>query len=77
MFESLSAQQRFGTFKPRMPNKDVIKAFGSLLSKLVEPLGNPGAAMTGLFIDGTTFEEEVAAEVNRFNQAVADQELWG
>ncbi len=67
---------RLNTFRPRMPDKNVLRAFDQLLLKIAEPLGHPGAALTGLFLDGRTFPEEVDAAVGDFNRAVADQEFW-
>jgi hypothetical protein len=64
------------TRRPRWPDKNVLRAFGSLLSNLAEPLGNPGAALTGLLLNGKSFSEEVSERVAEFDQAVADQEFW-
>lgn len=64
------------TLRPRLPDKNVLAAFGRFLSTLIEPLGNPGAALTGRILNGKTFPEEVSERIAEFNQAVADQEFW-
>lgn len=60
--------------RPRFPDGDVVRAFGRLVMKIIEPLGHPGAVLIPPLVSGGTYEDEVASAVDEFDRAVQDQE---